>query len=83
MTALLTIEEKEIPGLGKICVHAQPSPLLAAGYSLANRPAPTSKEDLELPRHFEQLTSEEKLERVVGSLAKKVNIKKTTTQFGV
>ena len=36
-----------------------------------------------MTKHFEELTSEEKLEHVVGSLAKKVNIKKTTTQVGV
>lgn len=83
MTASSTIEKMEIPGLWKICVHAQPSPLLATGYSLANWPAPTSKEDLELTKHFERLTTEEKLERVVGLLAKKANIKKTATQFGV
>ena len=43
------------------------------------QPDATLKEDLALTKHFEELPpSEEKLERVVGSLTKKVNIKKTT-----
>ena len=83
MTGSSTVE-KDIPGLGKIRVQKQPLPLLAAGYSLANCPAPTSKEDMALNKHFDELTpSEEKLERVIGSLTKKVNIEKTTKQVGL
>lgn len=78
-----TTTKKEIQGLGKICVHVKPMPLLAAGYSLANWPAPTLKEDLDLTRHIKKLTTDEKLVFVVGLLARKVNIKLTATQYGV